>query len=89
MVVYKLEQRWACNRLTEDADFGKKIIFSDKAHFGLGGYVNKQNCCIRDTENQQAYIEKATQPKRVTIWCGFWSRGIIEPFFFENKQGPC
>ena len=48
MVVYTLEQRfakWACNRLTEDADFGKtKIFFSDKAHFDLGGYVNKQNC---------------------------------------------
>ena len=28
--------KWACDRLTEDADFGKKIIFSDKAHFDLG-----------------------------------------------------
>ena len=35
----------------------------------------------------QAYIEKPTQPKRVTVWCGFWSRGIIEPFYFENEQG--
>ena len=26
-------------------------------------------------------------PKRVTVWCGFWSRGIIGPFFFENEQG--
>ena len=21
------------------------------------------------------------------MWCGFWFRGIIEPFFFENEQG--
>ena len=35
----------------------------------------------------EAYIEKPTLPKRVTVWCGFWFRGIIEPFFFENKQG--
>ena len=27
------------------------------------------------------------QPKRVTVWCEFWSRGIIGPFFFENEQG--
>ena len=27
------------------------------------------------------------QPKRVTVWCGFWSRGIIARFFFENDQG--
>ena len=44
MVLYTLEQRfakWACDRLTEDADFDKKIIFSGEAHFDLGGYVNK------------------------------------------------
>ena len=49
--------KWACDRLTEDADFGKKkVIFSDD----LGGYVNKQNCRIWDTENPHAYIEKPT-----------------------------
>ena len=41
----------ACDRLTEDADFGKKIIFSDEAHFDLSGYVNKQNCRSWGTEN--------------------------------------
>ena len=79
---------FACDRLTEDADLGqKKIIFSDEAHFDLGVYVNKQNCRIWGTENPHAYIEKPTHPKRVTVWCGFWPRGIIGPFFFENKQG--
>ena len=51
----------------------KKIIFSDEAHFELGGYVNKKNCRIWGTENPYAYIEKPTHPKRVTVWCGFWS----------------
>ena len=23
----------------------------------------------------------------VTVWCGLWFRGIIEPFFFEKEQG--
>ena len=32
----------------------KKIIFSDEAHFDLGGYVNKQNCRIWDTEKPHA-----------------------------------
>ena len=34
-----------------------------------------------------AYIEKPTHPKRITVWCGFWSRGIIRSFCFENEQG--
>ena len=65
----------------------KKIIISYEAHFDLGGYVNKQNCRIWGTENSHAYIEKPTHSKRVTVWCRFWSRGIIGPFFFENEQG--
>ena len=34
-----------------------------------------------------AHIEKPTHPIRVTVCCGFWSRSIIGPFFFENEQG--
>ena len=57
-------EKWACDRLTEDADFGKKkLIFSDEDHLDLGGYVNKQNCHIWGTDNQHAYIEKPTQLK--------------------------
>lgn len=73
---------WAWNRLEEDADFGQKIIFSDEAHFHLSGYVNKQNCRIWGTENPHAIEEKPMHPQRVTVWCGFWSKGIIGPFFF-------
>ena len=36
----------------------KKIIFSNEAHFDLGGYVNKQNCRIWGTDDPHAYIEK-------------------------------
>ena len=54
--------------------FWNKIIFADEAHFDLGGYVNKQNRCICGTEN------------RVTVWCGFWSKYTIGPFYFENDQ---
>ena len=60
---------------------------SDEAHFDIGGYVNKQNFRFWGTENPHVYIKKPTHPKRVTVWCGFWSRGIIGPFFFENEQG--
>ena len=42
--------KWACDRVTEDADFGKK-------NFDLSGYVNKKNCHIWGTDNSHAYIE--------------------------------
>ena len=57
----------------------KKIIFSVKAHFDLGGYVNKQNRSIWGTENPHAYIEK---PSHCLV------RILIQrTFFFENEQG--
>ena len=66
----------------------KKIIFSDEGHFDLGRrYINKQNCRIWGTENPHEYIEKPMHPKRVTDSSGFWSRGKIGRFFFENEQG--
>ena len=88
MIVYMLEQRFASGSaidLQKMPILAKtKIIFSDEAHFDLGGYVNKLNCRIWGTENPLAYIEN---PKRITVWCGFWSRGITALFFFENVQG--
>ena len=57
-----------------------KFIFSDEAHFNLSGYINKRNFRIWRTENPHAYIVKPANPKRVTVWCGLWFRGIIGPF---------
>ena len=31
---------------------------SDEAHFQLGGYLHKQNCCIWGSENPEMIIEK-------------------------------
>ena len=78
MVVNTIEQRWevglrsTCIRCRL---WQKKVIFSDEAHFDLGGYVNKQNCRIWGTKNPHAYFEKSTHPKQVTVWCEFWSKG--------------
>ena len=62
----------------------KKIIFSDEAHFDLGGYVCRQTKLSHLGHRKPARI---THPKRVTVLCDFWSRGIIGPFFFKNEHG--
>ena len=90
MIVYTFEQLWELglrSTYRRCRFWKKKIIFSDEAHFDLGGYVNKHNRPIWGTENPHTYIEKPTHPKPVTVWCGFWSRSIIGSFFFENEQG--
>ena len=63
------------------------MIFSDEAHFEIGGYVNKQNCRIWGEENPRVIFEKQLHPQKVTVWCGFWSGGLIGPYFFENETG--
>jgi len=69
--------------LVEDEHFYRKIIFSDEAHFHLGGYVNKQNCRIWGSENPHVIMEKPMHPQLFGMIFG----GIIGPFFFENEQG--
>lgn len=78
---------WALERMEFDADCGKKIIFSDEAHFWMNGYVNKQNCRIWDETNPHEVHQVAMHPQKVTVWCGFWAGGVIGPYFFENDNG--
>ena len=87
MVGYAFKQCWELLRHCFLRFWQKEIIFSVEAHFDLGEHFNKKFCRIWGTDNPQACIEKPTDPKRVTVWYGFWSRGIIAPFFFENEQG--
>ena len=87
--MYTLEQSWEILDYRRCRFWQKKILFSEESHFDLGGYLNKQNCRIWGTETPQAYIEKPTHPKRVTVWCGFWFRGIFSHFSSKmNKEKP-
>ncbi|CAI6366289.1 unnamed protein product [Macrosiphum euphorbiae] len=76
---------WFHNMQVEDADFAMKIIFSDEAHFHMSGFVNKQNCRLWGTENPQQIEQRQMHPERVTVWCGFWSGGVIGPYFFQDE----
>lgn len=78
---------WVLENQQVDGDFVKKIIFSDEAHFHVDGYVNKQNCRIWGMENPRVVQEQPMHAQRVTVWCGFWTGGVIGPYFFENEAG--
>lgn len=78
---------WFLEMERNDTNFHRDIIFSDEAHFHMNGYVNKQNCRYWGLDNPQQIEEREMHPQRVTVWCGFWSGGIIGPFFFEDDNG--
>ena len=45
----------------------KKIIFSDEAHFDLGGYGNKQNCRIWGTVNPHTLKSRRTKTSHCLV----------------------
>ena len=56
--------KWACDRLTEDADFCQNF------HFNLGRYISKQNCRIWGTEKPthlEAFFFENGQGEAVTV----------------------
>ena len=79
--------KWIIEHQQVDADFSSKVKCSDVAHFHLGGFVNRQNFRIWDSDNPHVIVEKQMHPQRVTIWCGFPAGCIIGPYFFENEAG--
>lgn len=55
---------------------------SDKAHFGLYGFVNKQKSYISSRENLKEIYEKPLPSPRVTV--GYGIASPIGPYFFET-----
>ena len=77
--MYTLGQHWEILRLTEDVDFGKKSSFQMKLILILAGMKTSKIVAFGAQKT-------GTNTKLVTVWCGFWSRGLIGPFCIENEQ---
>ena len=87
---HKLRRRFVkimFERMESQDNFVHQIIFSDEAHFHLNGFVNKQNSRFWTAENPRQTLQVPLHCPRVTVWCGFWSGGVIGPFFFQDSNG--
>lgn len=62
------------------------VFWTDEAHFELNGGVNTHNCRIWSINNPQVNIQQGLHDLKVTVWCGFTSRFIIGPYFFEQIE---
>jgi hypothetical protein len=47
----------------------QSILFRDKAHFYLNGYINKQNMYMWATENLHGIMEAQLHSQKCTVWC--------------------
>ena len=89
------ERIWLCIRLNNAGKYCDTIFyyFGKKNHlFRWTSFWSRRACKQAKLSHlghrKPARIHwKADAPKRVTVWCGIWSRGIILSFFFENEQG--
>lgn len=61
------------------------VFWTDEAHFQLNGGVNTHNCRIWSSNNRHLVIQQGLHDLKVTVWCGFTSRFIIGPYFFEEN----
>jgi len=58
-----------------------------EANVHLCGNVSSQNCRYWATKNPRDIHQKPLHSKKVIVWCGVASFGVIGPFYFEDKAG--
>ena len=61
---------------------------TDEAVFYLDGTVNKHNCRIWGSENPHAVVEQEEGSPSLKVSCGVCARGVLGPFFFEERRRP-
>ena len=57
------------------------IVFSDEAHFSLGGFVNEQNVRFCKTEPPHFIESKSLHPKKIIAWAAITAKGVLIEFF--------
>ncbi|KFM61825.1 hypothetical protein X975_12247, partial [Stegodyphus mimosarum] len=72
-------------RIEDDAEFLKRIMFSDEASFHLSGIVNCHNVRIWGSQNPHEYSEAQRDSPKVNVWCELMHDRVTGPFFFTEK----
>jgi hypothetical protein len=70
-----------------DNDDLNPVLMTGEANFHVCGNVNSQNCHYCTTENPRITHHKTLQSKKVIVWCGVASFGVMGPYFLEDEAG--
>lgn len=80
---------WALERMQEDPNFFRYVMFSDEATFKNNGELNRHNCHYYSDVNPHWYQQVDNQHRwSVMVWIGIVNGYLIGPYFFdENVTG--
>lgn len=81
----RLLVRWYIDQKDKDHLFYQKIIFTDIAYFHLNKTVETHNGYILLADNSKMDLSTPTNSERIAVWCGFWSGGVIGPYFLSSE----
>ncbi|GFX12125.1 uncharacterized protein TNCV_2999081 [Trichonephila clavipes] len=70
--------------LEVDPEWPWNILWTEEAHFYLGGSVNTHNCRIWETDNLHSTLQVPLHSPKVTVWCGSSASFILGPYFSRN-----
>lgn len=71
-------------RLQENPNFLKRIVFSDECIFSLKGAVNKHNCRIWGSQRPETVYESPQSSPTLMVWCAISENEVIGPYFFDD-----
>lgn len=81
---------WAVQKLQENPDFFRRVLFTDEATFVNTSGMNKHNYRYWAAENPHWLREIPCQHQwKLNVWCGIVGNHIIGPHFFDaTLNGP-
>jgi hypothetical protein len=71
-------------RCEAEADFPRRILWTDEASFKLNGRINRHNSVYWIDSNPHEVIQEELNVPSLTVWAGIWSGGIVGPYFFDG-----
>lgn len=76
---------WILDKVGEDPNFLKYVLFTDESTFHNNGLVNRHNFHYYDTENRHTFRTIDRQQRwSVNVWGGIIGDFVIGPHFFEG-----
>lgn len=76
---------WALDRVAEEEDFFKFVLFTDECTFHNNGIVNRHNFHYYDTENRHFFHTVDHQNRwSVNVFGGIVGNHVIGPYFFNG-----